>query len=635
MTIQPLGPGDPERIGRYRLLGALEPTVGFRPILAAAPDDSLVVVHQAQPEMLDEPDFRIRLRHSAIAGMRVSGASNTTVLDVDADEERPWLASAFVPGIRLDRAIQTCGPLPVPAVRALAAALATALRAVHAAGLVHQRVRADSVLLTRDSGCLGEIGITPAAGPAPTGTATVLGTPEFLSPEQALGLQLTPAADVFALGSVLAFAAGGFAPFTAPSVPYILFNIAQRDPDLSRVPEPLRELIAACLRKEPGARPTPAQILDYLGGPPSGPAPWPADLVADIDSRRQHVSALLAALPPVVAADPVPARPLPEVAAAAMARVRAWTMDHWQRSGPRARRGLGAGLAALLLLVTTGVVLLARASGEPTPVTGLALAELRRIDACPWLDTVMGDTVPVVPTPLPRDAWELTPTPSWGCRAVAGKNTIELTLGKEMEYLTAHQSIVDDIPIIHGTPHGCVRVIASPGGEHEAGLVLDYTQYGDETNCGTADHLIAEFARTLTSAPRAADRGDSLAALDPCALLDRDNVAQRIGAVPKAPTIADAHTCEWTGEVDLTLDLLRTSTLTSGDEVITTTVDGFRVFLDQGRSNAICTRAALAPGSDEETIEIQISGIPDDRRDEYCAVAVAVLRDVVTKLPAS
>ncbi|WP_147123995.1 serine/threonine-protein kinase, partial [Nocardia neocaledoniensis] len=294
MTIQSLDPDAPRRIGRYRLLGALEPTAGFYPLLAAAPDGALVVVQQARAESVTEPDFRIRLRHSAVAAMRVSGPSSTTVLDVDADAEKPWLAAAFVPGIRLDRAVETHGPLPVPAVRALAGSLASALRAVHDAGLVHQRVRTDTVMLTRDSGRLGEIGIA-----APTrGTATVLGTPEFLAPEQALGVDITPAADVFALGAVLAFAAGGVAPFTAPSVPYILFNITQREPDLSRVPEPLREMIAACLRKDPAARPTPAQILDYLGGPPPVPADWPAGVADDIARTEHQAAALLAALPP-------------------------------------------------------------------------------------------------------------------------------------------------------------------------------------------------------------------------------------------------------------------------------------------------------------------------------------------------
>ncbi|WP_410871665.1 protein kinase domain-containing protein [Nocardia sp. A7] len=632
MTIQPLGPDDPERIGRYRLLGALEPTAGFRSVLAVAPDNALVVVHQVQPDLLAEPDLRIRLRHSAIAGMRVSGASNTTVLDVDADEEKPWLASAFVPGTRLDRAVAAHGPLPVPAVRALAAALATALRTVHGAGLVHQRVRADTVLLTKDSGRLGAIGITAPASPPRSGTATVLGTPEFLSPEQTLGLELTPAADVFALGSVLAFAAGGLAPFTAPSVPYLLFNIAQREPDLSRVPEPLREMIAACLRKEPGARPTPAQILDYLGGPSSAPAPWPPAVVADIDSLEQQVSSLLAALPPAIPAEPAPERPLPEVVAAAAATARAAVVRRWRATEPPARRALAACLAVLLVIAATSVVLLVRESGEAAPVTGLTLAELRQIDACVWLDTAIGDAVPVPPTPLPKDAWKLTPTPSWGCQAVSGKNSIDLTLGKEMEYLTEHRTFVDDVPIIHGTPHSCARVIASPGKEHDAGLVIDVNQSTDEKNCGAADYLIGELARSLTTAPRARDRAKSLVTLDPCELLVREELARKIGPLPKEPTVADAHTCEWTGRVDLTVDLLRTSTLVTGGKAIT--VDGVQIFVDQGRSPATCTRAARAPGSDEETIEVEIAGIGADRRDEYCAVAVAVLREVVGRLPA-
>ncbi|WP_280220188.1 serine/threonine-protein kinase [Nocardia neocaledoniensis] len=631
MTIEPLGPGTPERLGRYRLLGALEPSASFEPMLAAAPDGSLVVVQQARAELLTEPDFRIRLRHSAVAAMRVSGPSHTTVLDIDADAEKPWLAAAFVPGIRLDRAVEAHGPLPVPAVRALAGSLASALRAVHGAGLVHRRVRADTVLLTRDSGQLGEIGIVAAAAASPHGTATVLGTPEYLAPEQTLGLELTPAADIFALGSVLAFAASGAAPFTAPSVPYILFNIAQREPDLSRVPEPLREMIAACLRKDPGARPTPAQILDYLGGPPSTPAPWPAGVAEDIAREQQQAAALLAALPPVT--PPEPSRSFPEVATAMWTIARGWASRRWRSTGTRARRGLAVVGVALVLAVAGTVAFTGGEESRPAPVTGLTLAELRRVDACAWLDDALGPSVPVAPAAVPKEAWKLTPSVSWGCNAVASGYTITLSPGKEEEYLTPLVTEVDGVPIIHGTPNGCTRAIASPGAESDAGIVVDVWRPSNVKDCGAADHVIANIARSLSSAPTARIRDGSLAGLAPCDLIGRDEVASRIGTLPKAPTVADAHTCQWDARVRLTIALLGTSSYTSGASAAPTTVDGIAIYPDGGGASSICIRSYLVPDAEKETIEVEIQGA-EGRRDEYCALAVSVLREVVENLPA-
>ncbi|MFD6390361.1 protein kinase [Nocardia sp. NPDC060259] len=638
MTIHPPGPGEPDTIGRYRVLGTLESTIGFHTLLAVGPDDSLVVVRQAQPELLDEADFRIRLRHSAVAAMRVSGAMNTTVIDVDADADKPWLASLFVPGVRLDRAVAEHGQLPVPAVRALAGALAAALRTVHAAGLVHQRLRADSVLLARDSGRLGEIGITPVAGPPSTGSATTLGTPDFLSPEQALGLAITPAADVFALGSVLAFAASGSAPFTAPSVPYTLFNIAQREPDLSQVPEALVELIAACLRKDPAARPTPGQILEYLGGAPAAPAPWPAPVLDDIGRQQDQVAALLAALPPIAAPQAPPARPWPEV----IAGVGQKTLDmcrravrsgrqRWSAVSLGRRRGLAGGLAALLLVAGGGTYVATRPATIPPPVTGLTLAQLRQLDACAWLESALGDAVPVAPTPLPADTWKLSPSTSWGCFASSNRNLMTLALGAENSYLTPHQNIIDGVPIIDGSSASCTRAIASPGAESPAGIVITLSPASGE-GCEGIDYIAANIARSLSSAPRAENRESSLALVEPCSLVDRDLVTAEIGELPPEPTIADAHTCQWDARVQLTVKLLRTSSLTSGGSVVTVSVDGMQVYLDQGATNTICTRAYLAPGSDKETVEVTVTG-RQGGRDESCAIATDVLRGVATKLP--
>lgn len=636
MTIHPPGPGDPPTIGRYRVIGTLESAAGFRSVLATGPDDSLVVVRQAPPELLDEPEFRVRMRHSAIAAMRVSGPGNTTVIDVDADAEKPWLASAFVPGVRLDTAVSEHGPLPVPAVRALAVALATALRTVHGAGLVHQRIRADTVLLARDSGCLGEIGISPAAGPT-TSTATALGTPDFLSPEQSLGHPPTAASDVFSLGSVLAFAASGVAPFAAPSVPYTLFNIAQREPDLSRVPEPLFEMLAACLRKDPAARPTPGQILQYLGAQPSGPPPWPAPVLDDIGRQQHEISALLAALPAAPA--PEPGRPLPELIAATARtgvefgrHIAESARSRWKVASPRARSGLAGGLAVLLLALAGITYFTTREGAEPEPVTGLTLAQLRQIDACAWLTSAIGAAVPVAPNPLAADTWTLEPSSAWGCRASSNRYSLGLLLGHENEYLTPNKTVVDGVPIIDGSSATCSRAIASPGAEHDAGIVIELSNPSGVQECAGIDYLAANIARSLTTAPRAENRESSLALVEPCALLDRDTVAGKIGALPPEPTIADAHTCQWNARLQVSLKLLRTSPATTGKNLEIITVDGFQMYLGKNGSRAICTRSYLVPDAEEQTVEVSVHGT-EGFRDDYCAIATALLRQAVGNLP--
>ncbi|MFC4376612.1 serine/threonine protein kinase [Nocardia halotolerans] len=640
MTIHPPRPDDPPTFGRYRVIGALESAAGFRSVLAAGPDDGLVVVQQAQPELLDEPDFRIRMRHSAVAAMRVSGATNTTVIDVDADAEKPWLASVFVPGVRLDAAVAAHGPLPVPAVRALAGALATALREVHATGLVHQRLRADTILLTRDSGRLGEIGISRASTPAATGTATAIGNPDFLSPEQALGHPLTPASDVFSLGAVLAFAASGVAPFAAPSVPYTLFNIAQREPDLSRVPEPLFEMLAACLRKDPAARPTPGQILDYLGAQPTGAAPWPAPVLDDIGRLQHEISALLAASPAGVDPEPIPARSFAEVVAArgtACAEFARGVIESarsgWSVATPRRRVGTAGGLVVLLLALSGITYFATGTNNDSGPVTGLTIAELRRIDACPWLASAIGDSVPVAPVALPADRWELEPSTTWGCRAEADDYTIALSLGQENKYLTPHRTVVDGVPIIFGTTVSCLRAIASPGAEQAAGIAIELRlpySMKDE-NCAGVDYLAANIARSLTTAPRAENRESSLAALDPCTLLDRDTVAAEIGILPPEPTIADAHTCQWDARLQLSLKLARTSLYTSDPKVADTIVDGVEMYTDSISSRSKCTRAYRTPQS-EESVEVEVQGA-DGFRNDYCALAEDFLHRAVRKLP--
>jgi serine/threonine protein kinase len=179
------------------------------------------------------------------------------------------------------------GPLPLAAVRTLGAALAEGLAAIHRCGLVHRDPKPANVLLAADGPRVIDFGIAKALDLASgTVTGTVMGTPAYMSPEQAWGGDIGPASDVFSLGSVLAFAASGVCPFGPGSVPAVINQLVNASADLSGVPAALRGLIQDCLVKDPAGRPSLSDILTRLSSS-SSPAVtigdwWPAQVTAMI-----------------------------------------------------------------------------------------------------------------------------------------------------------------------------------------------------------------------------------------------------------------------------------------------------------------------------------------------------------------
>ncbi|NUS58775.1 MAG: serine/threonine protein kinase, partial [Streptomycetaceae bacterium] len=219
---------------------------------------ALKVVH---PGYADDPGFRSRFRREVESARRVAGAWTAPVLDADTEGERPWLATGYVPGVSLHEAVATRGPLPEPAVRVLAAGLAAALTAIHEAGVVHRDLKPSNVMVSPDGPRVIDFGISRAMDATVlTGTDTILGSPGFLSPEQVRGEPIGPAADVFALGAVLAYAATGTGPFGDGNAQALLFRLIAQEPQLDAVPEALRPIVAACLAKDPADRPTPDEV---------------------------------------------------------------------------------------------------------------------------------------------------------------------------------------------------------------------------------------------------------------------------------------------------------------------------------------------------------------------------------------
>ncbi|CAL9503886.1 protein kinase domain-containing protein [Streptomyces sp. enrichment culture] len=272
--MEKLGPGDPPAIGAYRLLARLGAGGMGQVYLARSDRGRTVAVKLVRAELAEREEFRARFRQEVHAARRVGGYWTAPVLDADTEAAVPWVATGYVAGPSLQQVVgHDHGALPERSVRILAAGLAQALADIHAAGLVHRDLKPSNVLVTIDGPRVIDFGIARAletAAPGEEGltrTGALVGSPGFMAPEQVRGDRITPACDVFCLGSVLAYAATGSLPFgTADSgVHALMFRIAQEEPDLSGVPEGIADLVRDCLRKDPASRPSPAEILERTG----------------------------------------------------------------------------------------------------------------------------------------------------------------------------------------------------------------------------------------------------------------------------------------------------------------------------------------------------------------------------------
>lgn len=263
--LEELQPGDPVQVGPYRLAGVLGAGGMGRVFLGWSPDGRPVAVKVIRPELAADPEFRIRFRREVAAARAISGLYTAQLVDADTDSPAPWLATAYVHGPSLSEAVASFGPLPAASVLVLAAGLAEALAAVHAMGLVHRDLKPSNVLLASDGPRVIDFGISRAAETTSlTSTGQFIGSPGYVSPEQALGRTVGPPSDIFSLGAVLAFAASGNGPFGAGSAPAVVYRAVHEPPTLDGVPEELQPLLGRCLAKEPGDRPTASDLVAEL-----------------------------------------------------------------------------------------------------------------------------------------------------------------------------------------------------------------------------------------------------------------------------------------------------------------------------------------------------------------------------------
>jgi hypothetical protein len=244
--------------------------------LARSPGGRLVAIKAIRQDLATDEEFRARFSREVALARRVSGFYTAPVVDADTEAAQPWLATAYVAGPSLADSVARRGPLPAGPVLALAGGLAEALQSIHAAGLVHRDLKPSNILLASDGPRVIDFGISQAlSGTRLTAAGTVVGSPGFMSPEQARGAPVGPASDVFSLGAVLAFAATGKEPFGGGTSDALLYRVVNEAPDLSGIPDEILPLIASCLAKDPGMRPVPGRLLaDIQALSPTGFTSW-------------------------------------------------------------------------------------------------------------------------------------------------------------------------------------------------------------------------------------------------------------------------------------------------------------------------------------------------------------------------
>ncbi|WP_393916643.1 serine/threonine-protein kinase [Halostreptopolyspora alba] len=269
---QPLRNGDPERLGGYRLVGRLGEGGQGVVYLGEAADGTPVAVKTLNGEGVNDPDQWQRFVREAEAARQVASFCTAAVLDVDVEATPAYIVSEYVDGPSLSEAVRRDGPLTGGDLNRVAVATATALMAIHEAGIVHRDFKPANVLLGQGGARVIDFGVAQVRQGAGTLTNSSIGTPAYMASEQISGAPVSPATDVHAWGAVMVFAATGRQPFQGDTVPALLHQILNGDPDLSGVPEPPRTLVISAMRKDPAQRPSSTDVLMNLIGRKERPA---------------------------------------------------------------------------------------------------------------------------------------------------------------------------------------------------------------------------------------------------------------------------------------------------------------------------------------------------------------------------
>jgi tRNA A-37 threonylcarbamoyl transferase component Bud32 len=359
---------DPDRLDGYRLAEKLGEGGQGTVYRGYAPDGAVVAVKLLRAQWLRDPAARARFVAEVTAAQRVAPFCTARILAARTDGDLPYVVSEFIDGPSLQQVITDGGPLAGSSLDRLAVGTATALSAIHQAGVVHRDFKPGNVLIGPDGPRVIDFGIARAADATATMTSRVIGTPAYIAPEILRGEPAGPAADVFSWAATIAFAARGVSPFEAPSVAAIIHRLIQDEPDLGALDEPLRGIVATCLAKEPAGRPDALDLLVRLlrglrgagAGAPVPVLPSPAAAPDQVMAAGSETAEAGPIAPGQVAPGPIGPGPIAPRSGPATPPAAAAPPATTAPDGAEARRMsprlLGAAAAALAVLAAVVVV---------------------------------------------------------------------------------------------------------------------------------------------------------------------------------------------------------------------------------------------------------------------------------------
>ncbi|MGW4529473.1 serine/threonine-protein kinase [Nocardia sp. NPDC004340] len=599
-------PDDPRWIGPHHMIAVVGTGELGRVLLGRTPTGKLVAVKRIHGSQPVDMEFRARLQRELETGKQLTGSWFTPVVDSDADAERPWLATEYLPAPDLATVIAGCGPLPVPGLRMLATGLASALLEVHRAVLVHRNLKPGNVLLTTEGPRLVDFGITRARE---DGAATA-DAPAYLAPEQAEGQPVTSAVDIYAVGMLLVLAATGSMSAT---------------PDLQAVPHALRKLVESCLSADPAHRPSARQLLEQAERIP-GESAWPQPVLDFLETHRTDAEWW-----------------------ASSGEQETRYRDQLARLADRRRRTIGLAAAAVTGVVVVGgtVIGLVRASdteGHAQARTDSSLdltaAELRLLDTCAVLDKAL-------PGKLGTRTGDPEAQPG-GCATTvldSSQRKVHYTLdipdaaiGVDQLKPTTRTASWGTILSAGAADNKCDTVlVAKSAGDVPLRMSAEQLDPAAQPGaaCTAAEQALAAVAEHLTDVvPQRKVAATSVLRVDPCSLLQDSTIHDITGEVTDRQH--SPHACAVVGPNGwVRVDLVDQSRPDQGDWAYEAVQTGdYTTYVIGARTPNDCNIAYLVRPTDKgnaEQLKLQVSD--QSATPDACGKAAKLLADAVSKLP--